>query len=169
MIPSSPRWLASSRTGFCRRRKFSSTSCITRAVIASSHRNSVIPRWLIVDRVRRKFAIIELSVPAEENINVRHDKKVAKYQPLQRNVIETLGSGWSVELIAVEIGACGLQRTSLSAGFNVLQRLGILAGYERQDLKQLSDRLSFIALRCSYAIWATRKAVEWPDDAPLAF
>ena len=130
---------------------------------------SLRPDLLIVDRVRRKFAIIELSVPAEENINVRHDKKVAKYQPLQRNVIETLGSGWSVELIAVEIGACGLQRTSLSAGFNVLQRLGILAGYERQDLKQLSDRLSFIALRCSYAIWATRKAVEWPDDAPLAF
>ena len=72
---------------------------------------------------------------------------------LLRNVIETLGSGWSVELVAVEVGACGLQSTSLSAGFNSLQRLGLLAGYDRNGLNQLCSRLSFLALRCSYAIW----------------
>ena len=129
---------------------------------------SLRPDLLIVDRTQRKLAIVELSVPAEENISVRHEKKMAKYQPLLRNVIETLGSGWSVEVVALEVGACGLQTTSLSAGFNALHRLGVLAGYERRDVKHISSRLSFIALRCSYSIWATRKVAEWPDDAPLA-
>ena len=129
---------------------------------------SLRPDLLIFDRSRRKLAIVELSVPAEENIGVRHEKKLAKYQPLLRNVIETLGSGWSVELVAVEVGACGLQSTSLSAGFNILRRLGVLDGHDRGDVQQLACRLSFLALRCSYTIWASRKAVDWPEDVPLA-
>ena len=125
------------------------------------------PDLLIVDRSQRKLAIVELSVPAEENISNRHEKKMVKYQPLLRNVIETLGSGWSVELVAVEVGACGLQSASLSAGFNALKRLGVLNGYERRDARHISARTSMIALRCSYSIWATRKLMEWPEDVSL--
>lgn len=126
------------------------------------------PDLLIVDRTRRKLAIVELSVPAEENIGVRHEKKLAKYQSLLRNVIETLGSGWSVELIAIEVGACGLQSTSVSAGFSSLRQLGLLEGCDRNSLSQLCSRVSFLALRCSYTIWSSRKVIDWPEDVPLA-
>ena len=107
-------------------------------------------------------------MPAEENIEERRQKKLAKYRPLQRNVSETVGSGWAVELVTIEIGACGLQQTSLSRGMKALAHLGLLDRTTAHDLADLSKRLSFIALRCSYAIWATRKATDWSPDMSLA-
>jgi len=129
---------------------------------------SLRPDLLLFDKPRRKFAIVELSVPAEENIEERRQKKLAKYRPLQRNVSETVGSGWAVELVTIEIGACGLQQTSLSRGMKALAHLGLLDRTTAHDLADLSKRLSFIALRCSYAIWATRKATDWSPDMSLA-
>ena len=60
------------------------------------------PYIVIYSLKLRKVILIELTCPAEENIEERHSEKISRYEGLLKDCIN---AGWKVDLFAIEAGA----------------------------------------------------------------
>ena len=58
----------------------------------------------------KKVIVVELTCPAEENIEERHSEKLGRYEILRKDCIST---GWKVHLFAIEVGVRGYAACSL--------------------------------------------------------
>ena len=95
--------------------------------------------------------MIELTVPAEENIAKAHYRKTVKYEAL---IASCLSQGWKTTFIAIEVGCKGF------VGFSTVKCCKML-GMSKRSISQLVKLLSKVALRCSYLIYLSRKNREW--------
>ena len=98
-----------------------------------------------------RVIIIELTVPAEENIANAHHRKTVKYEAL---VASCLSRGWKTTFIAIEVGCKGF------VGFSTVKCCKML-GMSKHSISQLVKLLSKVALRCSYLIYLSRKNRDW--------
>jgi hypothetical protein len=112
----------------------------------------------------RAICLVELTVPAEENVDKAADRKKCKYQSM---VDELNLLGYRTELLTIEIGSRGNHRDSLSRSLSRLVKGGWLDKYPKADLHELSTRVSRIALSASFTIWLTRKTAAMPPFQPL--
>jgi hypothetical protein len=79
------------------------------------------PQWIFSTKLRpdmvlystskKILVIIELTCPSEENIELRHAEKTAKYEDLE---MECRKNGWKTRFFAVEVGARGCGRVHAS-------------------------------------------------------
>ena len=92
----------------------------------------------------------ELTCPLEENIAAAQKRKTTAYQSLADGIIT---KGWKAFPFTIEVGSIGFVATSFRY---FLQRLGIPEGH----LKCILKRVSMVALRSSFYIWAARES-QW--------
>ena len=104
------------------------------------------PDITIFSTQTKNVIIIELTVPAEENLANAFARKKCKYQDL---VAECENNGWSVNYFPVEVGSRGIYSTTIS---KCLASLGIPSGKR----KPILDTAAKTALRASYIIWLCR-------------
>ena len=98
-----------------------------------------------------RFFILELTVPAEDNIIQRHTDKESKYAKLLYDINL---KQWTGHVFGIEIGSRGYVAKSI--GF-ALQKLGL-----KQDaITKLRKAVSPICIRCSYFIYLSRKNEIW--------
>ena len=76
--------------------------------------------------------VIELTCPCKENMEVCHQQKFEKYEPLSTSI---KSNGWPVYLFAIEVGARGY--CSTTAKFCLLSLLGFSGKLLKQKLSSL--------------------------------
>ena len=110
------------------------------------------PYIVIYSLKLRKVILIELTCPAEENIEERHSEKISCYEGLLKDCIN---AGWKVHLFVIEVCACVYGACSLRC----FSRLGFIQRTVRDIIKKASDT----ALRCSFWIWLKRMDHYWSN------
>ena len=76
------------------------------------------PYIVIYSLKLRKVILIELTCPAEENIEERYSEKIFRYESLLK---DCTNAGWKVHLFAIEAGARGYAVGSLRACLSRLE------------------------------------------------
>lgn len=110
------------------------------------------PDIVIYSNSKKVVIMLELTVPAEENIQRRHAQKIDKYE---RKLLDACHlNGWKTHLFAVEIGSKGYVDFSME---RALKSLGLPAKQARKACKMMSNT----TLRCSYTIYMSRKNKLW--------
>ena len=106
-----------------------------------------------------KFVIlIELTCPAEENIEAASILKYARYADLSELI---RSNSWSSKTFTIEAGARGFVARSM---FHCLRQLGLSSPATIRTCKSVSA----VVARCSYAIWLARNSKGWKHDALIA-
>ena len=109
------------------------------------------PDMVIWSSSAKKVIIIELTVPAEENVSDAHQRKVTKYQSL---ISTCILSGWDTTFFAVEVGCKGFIGHSFR---NCLKQIGISS----RLVGQICRLVSKVVLRCSYLLYLSRGNRSW--------
>jgi hypothetical protein len=109
------------------------------------------PDLLLISEAQRVIICIELTVPMEENVELRHLEKFAKYNKL---VPAARANGWRLSVYPVEVGSRGHVAKSMS---KVLQQLH----FGRSEATVIKHQLSDAARRCSYVLYLCRQQAEW--------
>ena len=104
------------------------------------------PDIVIFSEQLKVCVIVELTIPAEENMTDAHDRKNIKYQSL---VSECERQSWKVKYFPVEVGSRGFPGTSLRHCLKYFR-------LSNKQIKVVSDEVSNIALKASYTIWLAR-------------
>lgn len=100
----------------------------------------------------KTVVVLELTVPAEENVQRRHQQKRHKYESLLMDACQL--NGWKTHLFPVEVGSKGYVAFSMD---KALKNLGLT----NKQMKTVRRVVSNIALRCSYTIYLSRKNKVW--------
>ena len=112
---------------------------------------SLRPDIIIYSNTTKQVIILELTVPTEENIFHRHSDKENKYVKLLDDIKM---NQWTGQVFGVEVGSRGYVARSL---LYAMQKLGLRQG----TIQKVRKSVSLICLRCSYAIYLSRKNVIW--------
>ena len=112
---------------------------------------------------RTKF-LVARTVPFEENLFASAQRKQQKYEPLVRDIE---AAGWKTQLFTIEVGSRGALARPVSSLLNGLARVKACRGVTPGEIKQASQIVSQIALRCSYLIYLTRSSTSFDVDRPL--
>ena len=109
------------------------------------------PDIIMYSNSTKQVLILELTVPAEDNIVHRHLDKENKYSKLLDDIKM---NKWTGHIFGVEVGSRGY--VAKSFGY-ALQKLGL----KQKDIGKLKKDVSLICLRCSYSIYLSRKNEIW--------
>ena len=109
------------------------------------------PDMVLYSETGKVVVFIELTCPVEENLEVRHEEKLGRYEGL---IPECKENGWEVVLFAVEVGARGYVAASLRSCLNRL-------GCKSKTIKEVCREASNAALRSSFWIWLGRESLGW--------
>ena len=118
---------------------------------------SLRPDICVYSESTRKVCFVELTSPAEENIQIWKLKKREKYINL---IEEAKTNGWKAMCRTMEVGARGfVSKTSLNI-FSIL-------GFSSKEQTTIRKELTKVAIRCSHYIWICRDNPEWASPARL--
>ena len=90
--------------------------------------------------------VIELTVPAEENMTQANLRKKCKYEDL---IKEGQEAGWQLVYFPVEVGARGFTGQTMRTCFRFLTMTN-------KEIKVALDSVSKVALRATYTLWLSR-------------
>ena len=110
------------------------------------------PDIIIWSRKTKMVLLIELTVPADENIQAAQIRKKARYDELSREINSV--SSWNTKIITIEVGARGFVGKSMNS---CLRKLGSTA----HSSSCICKRISLVVARCSHHIWANRDNKKW--------
>ncbi len=113
------------------------------------------PDVCVYSEKAKKVCFIELTSPAEENIQIWKLKKRQKYMDL---VEEAKTNGYSACCRTIEVGARGFVSKS---SMNVFSMFGV-GEKQRSTIRR---EMSKIAIRCSHFIWINRDNPKWSHPA----
>ena len=91
--------------------------------------------------------VIELTVPAEENMAQANQRKKCKYEDL---ISEGREAGWEMKYFPIEVGSRGFTNETLRTCMKFL-------GLTNKELKKALDNISRAALRATYTLWLAKK------------
>jgi hypothetical protein len=91
----------------------------------------------------KEVLLVELTVPWEENMEVAHERKMAKYDPLRMDIER---KGWKCRVLPIEMGCRGYASRALIA---YLREIGLSAS----ELKKTTKELEAAAESASSWIW----------------
>ena len=91
----------------------------------------------------KEVLLVELTVPWEENMEVAHERKMAKYDPLRMDIER---KGWKCRVLPIEMGCRGYASRALIA---YLRGIGLSAS----ELKKTTKELEAAAESASSWIW----------------
>lgn len=110
------------------------------------------PDITIWSRNTKMVLLIELTVPADENIQAAQIRKKARYDKLSREINSV--SSWNTKIITIEVGARGFVGKSMNS---CLRKLGFTA----HSSSFICKKISLVVARCSHHIWANRNNKKW--------
>ena len=99
----------------------------------------------------KKVILIELTCPAEENIEDARLRKYIKYTPLKSQITD---NDWKCHLYTIEVGARGFVSNSVG---RFLRRVG----FTNSKISNLTRKISQSVSRCSFAIYRSYRVYEW--------
>ena len=108
------------------------------------------PDIIFFSNMKKKIIMWELTVPWEDNMEVAHERKIAKYTNLTDKCRD---NGWQASCVAIEVGCRGFAAKSLC---KALASVGIAGLAKRKALKTITEA----AERASKWLWI-RRAVAW--------
>ena len=113
------------------------------------------PDILLISERTKQMAIIELTVPSEERVEVSSELKKWKYAK-----IEEAGkrNKWKIRVWAVEVGCRGFPAASLST---FLKEVGFIGSRKKSILRSLGQE----AERASHRIWGWSHMQHWGKEA----
>ena len=97
------------------------------------------------------MAIVELTVPSEERIEVSGEIKRMKYEQIAQ---EGKLKGWRVRIWAIEVGCKGFPAASLSSFFKDI-------GYPGGKRKKAVESIGRAAEQASHSLWKASFYKEW--------
>ena len=109
------------------------------------------PDITIASGATRQMAIVELTVPTEERIEIAGETKRLKYEKI---VIEGKKNGWRVRCWAVEVGCRGFPAVSMSGFLKDL-------GYTGREKRKIVEKLGSTAESASRSLWKASHYKEW--------
>ena len=118
------------------------------------------PDIVLFSRSSCQVILLELTCPAEENINKAQDRKIAKYLELQELIKNSSKDAWSSKLFTIELGAREFVANSVR---KCLRSLGIPS----RVVSTTCRAVSMVSARCSYAIWLKHNTTYWEYSTEL--
>jgi len=119
------------------------------------------PDLLLYSNSLRRAILGELTCPAEENVEVRHTEKKAKYVELADEIMASSHAHpWKVVVLPFEVGARGFVAKSLQ---KFLRKVGLSKTANKQCCRHVSE----VAARCSYAINLNSDKQHWTLRSPI--
>ena len=115
------------------------------------------PDILIWSQSSRMILLIELTVPAEENILAAHIRKTARYEQLA--FLAKLINSWDSKIITIEVGARGFVAKSMNSFLRSI-------GFSNYEASSTCKDISMIVARCSHNIFLYRNEKFW-KKSPL--
>ena len=112
------------------------------------------PDLTITSLKTKQMAIIELTVPTEDRVEISGEIKRAKYEIL---VSEGRKNGWRMRCWAVEVGCRGFPAVSMS---RLLKDLGFAGGERRK----MMEKLGSIAEEASRSLWKASHYKNWGNN-----
>ena len=112
---------------------------------------SLRPDITVVSRKTKQIAIVELTVPNEDRIEVSGELKRLKYEQIAQ---EGRKNGWRVRIWAVEIGCRGFPSVSMST---FLKDIGYRGGMK----KKVIEKMSKVAEEASHSLWKASHYKSW--------
>ena len=115
------------------------------------------PDGLLISRQSKRIVLVELTSPWEENMQTRHQEKIARYGDLRAALMT---KGWTVFQLTLEVGARGFVPQSFSSEFRQL-------GMPQIQIKRVQSECTDAARRCSFIIFINRfnkKFQPWGSD-----
>ena len=109
------------------------------------------PDIIIYSNSTKQIFILELTVPAEDNIIQRHTDKEDKYARLLDDINI---NQWTGRVFGIEVGSRGYVAKSFNYAMKAL-------GVKQDIVRKLRKAVSLICLRCSYSIFLSRKNEIW--------
>ena len=110
------------------------------------------PDIVVYSESSKQVILIELTCPAEENIEKWRERKLTKYEELAAKIKES--SQWKPHVFTIEVGARGFVCKRTNA---ILSRFGCSA----KEIQKLTKDMSRMAIRCSHFIWICRDIKTW--------
>ncbi len=104
------------------------------------------PDGYIISYSKRIVIIVELTVPAEDNVRKWHSEKTEKYNDIKKNAEK----GWTVFTLALE---CGVRGWTPNFFYSDLRRLGL----PPKDITDLTTLVIDAARKSSYVIFINRE------------
>ncbi|XP_072033402.1 uncharacterized protein [Amphiura filiformis] len=104
------------------------------------------PDITVYSSSNKQGIIIELTVPAEENLAQANHRRKMKYEDL---IQEGQAAGWELKYFPVEVGSRGFT-------INILRTCFKFFGLTNKETKKALDTLARIALRATYTLWLAR-------------
>jgi hypothetical protein len=100
----------------------------------------------------RMVLLVELTVPAEENIQAAQIRKTARYQNLATMMKST--NSWNSRIVTIEAGARGFVAKSMNSFLRSI-------GFTRYESSSICKSISLIVARCSHHIFCQRNNKFW--------
>jgi beta-lactamase class D len=110
------------------------------------------PDIIIWSQCRRMVLLIELTVPADENIVAAQIRKTARYQELS-DLMKSVNN-WNSKIITIEVGARGFVAKSMNFFLRSI-------GFSNKESSSICKSVSMIVARCSHHIFANRNNTSW--------
>ena len=110
------------------------------------------PDIVIFSRSLKLVLIVELTVPAEENLEAAYIRKKARYTELASDINQS--TMWSASIHPIEVGARGFVARSM---FSFLRKIG----FSSNNASSTCKKVSLITARCSHHIWLSRDNKKW--------
>ena len=116
------------------------------------------PDIVVIDRKRKVLHTLELTVPFERNIDLRHTEKTNRYAYLITDV-----KTHKTNILAFEIGARGHVSADNKARLKTIHSLCS----KDLKLKTFIENISALAITGSYVIFCNRKDPTWSVSTPF--
>ena len=109
------------------------------------------PDITIYSPSEKQGIIIELVVPAEENLAQANYRKKLKYEHL---IQEGQSAGWQLKYFPVEVRSRGFTNNTLRTCFKFF-------GLRNKETRKALDSVARTALRATYTLWLTRNTKQF--------
>lgn len=110
------------------------------------------PDIIIFSRSLKRVLIVELTVPADENIQAAHIRKTARYTELSHSINHS--TEWNASIHPIEVGARGFVAHSMNSFLRSI-------GFSSRLASSTCKNISLVTARCSYHIWLSRDKKSW--------
>ena len=109
------------------------------------------PDIILVSKKTKQMAIVELTVPSEDRIEISGELKRNKYEKI---VTEGRQTGWNVRCWSVEVGCRGFPAMSLSSFLKDI-------GYPGAERKKVLEKIGSTAESASKSLWKASHFKQW--------
>ena len=113
------------------------------------------PDMLLISERSKQLAVIELTVPTEERVEISAELKRNKYTDIE---VTSERRGWKTKIWTIEVGCRGFPAATTSSFFKEI-------GFAGKERKMILRKLGEVAARSSHNIWKWSHHMKWGEGS----